>query len=200
MASILIPGGLMALMFTLILVGATPLMHGIVEEKMQRIAEVLLGSVRPFELMLGKLLGMAAVSMTLSAVYLGGAYWAVASWYVDGQGGPAFHSNLVQVNPGDVLLGVMTQTGQSGGQFSYYCEFVNIANTGLTISNVQELTWNIETLEAYGCQQCSDYPDANFTAFTGIDFQTAAGRPAISFQAALMSTLGPIFQKNVGRR
>ncbi|HEV8060025.1 MAG TPA: ABC transporter permease [Gemmataceae bacterium] len=76
-ASILIPGGLMVLMFMLILVGATPLMHGIVEEKMQRIAEVLLGSVRPFELMLGKLIGMVAVSITLSAVYLGGAYWAV---------------------------------------------------------------------------------------------------------------------------
>jgi ABC-2 type transport system permease protein len=75
-ASILIPGGLMALMFMLILIGATPLMNGIVEEKMQRIAEVLLGSVRPFELMLGKLLGMVAVSVTLSAVYLGGAYWA----------------------------------------------------------------------------------------------------------------------------
>src|SRR5437016_3270931 len=41
----------------------------------------------------------------------GGAYWSVASWYVDGQGGPAFHTNLVRVNPGDVLLGVMTQTG-----------------------------------------------------------------------------------------
>ena len=45
----------------------------VIEEKMQRIAEVLLGSVRPFELMLGKLLGMVAVSITLSAVYLGGA-------------------------------------------------------------------------------------------------------------------------------
>ena len=75
-ASILIPGGMMALMFMLILIGATPLMNGVVEEKMQRIAEVLLGSVRPFELMLGKLLGMVAVSITLSAVYLGGAYWA----------------------------------------------------------------------------------------------------------------------------
>jgi ABC-2 type transport system permease protein len=76
LASILIPGGLMVLMFMLILLGATPLMNGIVEEKMQRIAEVLLGSVRPFELMLGKLLGMVAVSITLSAVYLSGAYWA----------------------------------------------------------------------------------------------------------------------------
>jgi hypothetical protein len=111
----------------------------------------------------------------------GGSYWAVASWYVDGQGGVAFHSNLVSVNPGDVLVGVMRQTGQSGSQFSYACEFVGIANTSLPISNVEELTWNIETLEAYGIQQCSDYPNTNFTAFVGIDLQTSAGNPAITW-------------------
>jgi hypothetical protein len=113
----------------------------------------------------------------------GGSYWSVASWYVDGQGGPAFHTNLVRVNPGTILVGVMRQTGQSGTQFSYGCEFQGIANTGLPISNVQELTWNIQTLEAYGVQQCSDYPNTNFTAFYGIDFQTSAGRPAITWTA-----------------
>ena len=45
---------------------------------MQRIAEVLLGSVSPFELMLGKLLGMVGVSLTMAAVYLAGAYAALA--------------------------------------------------------------------------------------------------------------------------
>src|SRR3989442_6849151 len=75
-ASFGLPGGMMFLMFMLVLVGATPLMQAVVEEKMQRIAEVLLGSIRPFELMLGKLLGMVGVSLTLAAVYLGGAYWA----------------------------------------------------------------------------------------------------------------------------
>jgi ABC-2 type transport system permease protein len=74
--SLLVPGGLLMLMFLLILLGATPLMQGVVEEKMQRIAEVLLGSVRPFELMTGKLLGLVGVSVTLAAVYLSGAYWA----------------------------------------------------------------------------------------------------------------------------
>ncbi|MBS0469127.1 MAG: hypothetical protein JSR14_18235 [Proteobacteria bacterium] len=113
----------------------------------------------------------------------GGSYWSVASWYVDGQGGPAFHTNLVRVNAGDVLVGVMNQTGQSGSKFSYNCQFTNIGNTSLPISNVEELTWNIETLEAYGVQQCSDYPATNFTAFTGIDFQTSAGRPAITWTA-----------------
>jgi hypothetical protein len=111
----------------------------------------------------------------------GGTYWSVASWYADGQGGVAFHSNLVRVNPGDVLLGVMTQTGRSGNLFSYACEFQSIANTSLPINNVQELTWNIHTLEAYGVQQSSDYPNTNFTAFVGIDLRTSAGSPSVTW-------------------
>jgi ABC-2 type transport system permease protein len=74
--SLIIPSVLTVLMFMLILMGSTPLMQGVVEEKMQRIAEVLLGSLRPFELMMGKLIGMTGVSLTIGAVYLGGAYWA----------------------------------------------------------------------------------------------------------------------------
>ena len=42
----------------------------------------------------------------------GGNYWAVASWYADGQTGHSFYSSLVRVNPGDVLVGVMAITGQ----------------------------------------------------------------------------------------
>jgi ABC-2 type transport system permease protein len=80
--AIAIPGGLMILMFMMVIIGATPLMQGVVEEKMQRIAEVLLGSVRPFELMMGKLLGMVGVSLTLAAVYLGAAYWAAHRYHV----------------------------------------------------------------------------------------------------------------------
>lgn len=83
-ASIFIPLGLMVLMYMLILMAATPLMQGVVEEKMQRIAEVLLGSISPFQLMLGKLIGMTAVSLTIAAVYLGGAYWAAQRYgYVE---------------------------------------------------------------------------------------------------------------------
>lgn len=91
-ASIAVPGGLMMLMFMLILVGSTPLMQGVVEEKMQRIAEVLLGSVRPFQMMMGKLIGMVAVSFTLSAVYLGAVFWS------------AHRYGFAQYIPADVLL------------------------------------------------------------------------------------------------
>ncbi len=79
-ASLFVPGGMMVLMYMLILMSATPLMQGVVEEKMNRVAEVLLGSVRPFELMLGKLIGMTGVSLTMTAVYLGGLYWAARQY------------------------------------------------------------------------------------------------------------------------
>jgi ABC-2 type transport system permease protein len=73
-AFILVPAGLIVMMFMMVMIGATPLMQGVVEEKIQRIAEVLLGSVKPFQLMCGKLLGLVGVSLTLTAVYLGGSY------------------------------------------------------------------------------------------------------------------------------
>ena len=113
----------------------------------------------------------------------GGNYWTVASWYVNGAGGAAFHSQLVQVNPGDTLTGVMTLTGQSGGQFSYNCEFQGIANTSWAIQNVQELTWRVETLEAYGITKCSDYPDSNDTAFRSISIMTGTSTPSLSWSA-----------------
>jgi ABC-2 type transport system permease protein len=75
--ALLLPGFLLVLMFMMVLLGATPLLQGVIEEKMQRIAEVLLGSVPPFQLMLGKILGMVGVSLTMTAVYLSGAYAAL---------------------------------------------------------------------------------------------------------------------------
>jgi ABC-2 type transport system permease protein len=80
--SILLPGGLLIMMFMMVLVGATPLMNGVVEEKMQRTAEVLLGSLRPFQLMMGKLIGMVAVSLTLAAIYLACGYAAARHYDV----------------------------------------------------------------------------------------------------------------------
>jgi ABC-2 type transport system permease protein len=79
-ARFIVPGALVALMFTIVMLSSTPGMQGVIEEKMQRIAEVLLGSLPPFHLMLGKLLGLMGVSLTVAAVYLGGAFWAAQKY------------------------------------------------------------------------------------------------------------------------
>jgi len=76
-ANFLVPMGLMMLMVMVVMIGASPLMQSVLEEKMQRIAEVLLGSVTPFQLMFGKLLGMTGVSLTIATVYLIGAFYAL---------------------------------------------------------------------------------------------------------------------------
>lgn len=74
--SFLVPMLLGVMMFMMILVGSTPLMQVVFEEKTMRIAEVLLGSVTPFQLMAGKLIGMVGVSLVSVLVYMGGAYWS----------------------------------------------------------------------------------------------------------------------------
>jgi ABC-2 type transport system permease protein len=72
-----IPIVMMLLMFLLVMMGAVPMLNAVMEEKSQRIAEVLLGSVRPFEFLMGKLLGGLGVSLTGSAVYILGGVFAV---------------------------------------------------------------------------------------------------------------------------
>jgi ABC-type Na+ efflux pump permease subunit len=71
--SVLVPIILPMLMFMMFMMSALPLLSAVMEEKTQRIAEVLLGSVRPFQFMLGKVLGGVGVSLTGISVYvLGG--------------------------------------------------------------------------------------------------------------------------------
>jgi ABC-2 type transport system permease protein len=79
-ANFALPAVLIVLMYFMVLVGASPAMQGVVEEKQARISEVLLGSVSPFGLMLGKLLGVVAVALTVGAVYATVGY-ALAAKY-----------------------------------------------------------------------------------------------------------------------
>jgi ABC-2 type transport system permease protein len=72
-AGILVPLALMMIMLIVVMTAAGPMTTNILEEKQQRIPEVILSSVSPFQFMLGKLLGSAGVALTLAAVYLGGA-------------------------------------------------------------------------------------------------------------------------------
>lgn len=78
MVSFALPAAITVMMLIVVMLASMPAMQSIVEEKQQRIAEVLLGCVSPFELMLGKLLGVVAVSLTISGFYLAGSYFVVS--------------------------------------------------------------------------------------------------------------------------
>ena len=72
-----IPFITMFLLFMMVMSSAPTLLNTVLEEKMQKIAEVLISSVSPFDLMLGKLFGAVMLSLTLSAIYLAAAFFAV---------------------------------------------------------------------------------------------------------------------------
>lgn len=72
-----VPAVSMFLLFMLIMTSAPALMNQVLEEKMQRISEVLVSAVTPFQLLMGKLVGTVFVSLTLAGLYLGAAYWAL---------------------------------------------------------------------------------------------------------------------------
>jgi len=72
---VFLPLVMVVVMLVVVLVGASPLTTNIIEEKQLRISEVLLGSVTPFQLMMGKLIGGVATSLTLGAIYVLGAFF-----------------------------------------------------------------------------------------------------------------------------
>jgi ABC-2 type transport system permease protein len=65
-----IPVAMMMIVLFSVMSGAPQLLNSVIEEKMSRISEVLIGSVTPFELMMGKLAGSIAVSLLLASVYV----------------------------------------------------------------------------------------------------------------------------------
>lgn len=58
------------LIYMILIVYGTMVMRGVMEEKTNRIAEVIVSSVRPFQLMLGKILGIGAVGLTQFAIWI----------------------------------------------------------------------------------------------------------------------------------
>lgn len=52
------------IMYMFILLFGVQVMRGVIEEKTNRIVEVIISSVKPFQLMMGKILGIAAVGLT----------------------------------------------------------------------------------------------------------------------------------------
>jgi ABC-2 type transport system permease protein len=84
LTGLIMPMVFMLLMFMVIFMSAQPMLESVLEEKAQRIAEVLLGSVSPAQLMTGKLIGSVAGSLTIVFVYFVGAFlFAQQKGYTD---------------------------------------------------------------------------------------------------------------------
>ena len=68
-ANLLVPAGFMVLLLLSVFTGCQYLLMSTIEEKSNRVMEVLLSAVSPFELMTGKILGQMAVGLVVLALY-----------------------------------------------------------------------------------------------------------------------------------
>lgn len=58
------------LIYILMFIYGTMVMRGIMEEKVSRVAEVMVSSVKPFQLMMGKIIGIGAVGLTQFIIWM----------------------------------------------------------------------------------------------------------------------------------
>ena len=77
--NMLVPFFFMYLIFLGMVGTGQQMLGSIIEEKSSRIIEVLLSAVSPFQLMAGKILGLAGIGMTVMALWFAAAY-AAARW------------------------------------------------------------------------------------------------------------------------
>jgi len=129
----------------------------------------------------------------------GGAYWAVANWFVS-SGFYAVQMPLISVNSQATLQGVMTYTGQQAGtgSYNYTSAFVGYNNQlnlvdGSTINMSNGTTPYIplqpgadETLEAYSStgdvpQYSTDYPPDADVRMTNIQITTSNGNSSLNW-------------------
>jgi len=89
--------------YLFILLYSVQVMRGVMEEKTNRIVEVIVSSVRPFQLMMGKVIGVGLVGLTqfLIWVVLGFGVYSAGSAYFQGQ----------EVNPKNAVISQTYKTG-----------------------------------------------------------------------------------------
>jgi len=92
--------GLMIYMF--IFLYGVQVMRGVIEEKTSRIVEVIISSVRPFQLMMGKIVGVAFVGLTQIAIWIAltaGIFFLGSSAIFEQNYDPAVIAEQMQMTP-----------------------------------------------------------------------------------------------------
>jgi ABC-2 type transport system permease protein len=139
-----IPVAFMFVLFLVVVLTTPQLLNSVLEEKMSRISEVLLGSVTPFELMLGKLLASTAVSGVMTLVYLTGGAWAAKRWGYLGVLDPWMVGWFVLF----MLLSVLMYGSffiAIGAACSDLKDAQNLMAPAMTILMIPALTWTLVT-------------------------------------------------------
>ena len=130
---------LVILLYTSLLMYGIITMRSVIEEKTTRTMEVLISAVRPFELLAGKILGVAAAAFTQFAIWMTStallfSYGALAAM---GMGGKSMLSG-VHVPPSLILYATLFFFG---GYFLYSAMFAAVGAACSNEQDAQQLQW-----------------------------------------------------------
>jgi len=120
------------LVYMLIFMFGSQVMRGVIEEKTSRVVEVIVSSVKPFQLMMGKILGIAAVSLLQIVV------WLILTFGLVSAAGSIFlDSPNKAVAQQEAVTNLMEQTGvaQMATEVSAQPSFANEMMTALSNIN-----------------------------------------------------------------
>ena len=123
------------ILYTAILIYGINVMSSVLEEKTTRVVEVLVSSLRPFQLMLGKLIGVGAVSIFQFLIWAVSARYLLSTRKHLGGGGGGDAGQVFQIPHVSLATAVVFVAYFLGGFFLYSAMF---AAVGAISSNEQE--------------------------------------------------------------
>jgi ABC-2 type transport system permease protein len=113
------------LIYMFIFLYGTQVMRGVLEEKTNRIVEVMISSVKPFQLMLGKIVGIGAVALTQFII------WIVLSFAVSSALSSAYQLDRFS----------NTQIDQTLGQMENAKEIENAMDVNAVVSAIETINF-----------------------------------------------------------
>lgn len=117
------------IIYMFIMMYGAMVMQGVMEEKTNRIIEVMISSVRPFDLMMGKIIGIGFVGLT--QVFL----WGIITTILVSVGGFMFSGGAeaaLQANPQMGMMDANALASSSGNEIMGIINSINIAEIGIS--------------------------------------------------------------------
>ena len=118
------------IIYMFIMMYGAMVMQGVMEEKTNRIIEVMISSVRPFDLMMGKIIGIGFVGLT--QVFL----WGIITTILVSVGGFMFSGGVdvasLQAGPQMGMMDANVLASSSGNEIMGIINSINIAEIGIS--------------------------------------------------------------------
>ncbi len=134
------------LIYMFIFIYGAMCMRGVVEEKTSRIIEVIIASVKPFHLMLGKVVGIAGVGLTQFLL------WVILTFGITSIGGSMMASTMMESQPQQTeQLGLPQDEGTAALQDNVFSEITNaIASVNVPMVLIAFLFFFVSGYLLYG--------------------------------------------------